>query len=95
MGVLRGRAVAAVGRSDPLVSFVVPVLNEADNIAATLGSHRRHFPACELLVVDGGSVSARGGAFNDSLAKCEISMSKSHDGSPDDITGFRVVRNVQ
>jgi len=52
----RGRAVAVVALSDPQVSFVVPVLNEADNIAATLSLLNRDFPGCEVLVVDGGSV---------------------------------------
>lgn len=37
------------------VSIVVPVLNEADRIGATLTRLRRDFPECELLVVDGGS----------------------------------------
>jgi len=37
------------------VSIVVPVLNEADRIEATLRRLRRDFPDCELVVVDGGS----------------------------------------
>ncbi|EST38302.1 hypothetical protein N566_08270 [Streptomycetaceae bacterium MP113-05] len=37
------------------VSLVVPVLNEAAAIESTLRRLRRHFPDCELVVVDGGS----------------------------------------
>jgi rSAM/selenodomain-associated transferase 2 len=37
------------------VSFVIPVLNEADGIAALLRDLRRRYPAGELIVVDGGS----------------------------------------
>lgn len=37
------------------VSIIVPVLNEAPIIDAALDRLRRDFPACELIVVDGGS----------------------------------------
>jgi rSAM/selenodomain-associated transferase 2/rSAM/selenodomain-associated transferase 1 len=37
------------------ISIVVPVLNEGDGIAASLGRLRRDFPEAELVVVDGGS----------------------------------------
>ncbi|MDQ2797705.1 MAG: TIGR04283 family arsenosugar biosynthesis glycosyltransferase, partial [Actinomycetota bacterium] len=39
----------------PSVSIVVPVLNEAGTIEATVQRLSRDFPDCELLVVDGGS----------------------------------------
>ncbi|MDE3202635.1 MAG: TIGR04283 family arsenosugar biosynthesis glycosyltransferase [Acidobacteriota bacterium] len=39
----------------PSVSIVVPVLDEAERIEATLGRIRRDFPGCEVVVVDGGS----------------------------------------
>jgi rSAM/selenodomain-associated transferase 2/rSAM/selenodomain-associated transferase 1 len=39
----------------PTVSIVVPALNEAGVIDAALARLRRDFPACELIVADGGS----------------------------------------
>ena len=41
--------------SDPFVSIIVPVCNEAEIISEALQRLRRDFPDCELLVVDGGS----------------------------------------
>jgi len=43
-------------------------------------------------VMDGDSTTARGGAFTDPHAKCEISLERSHDGSADEATGFRLLR---
>ncbi len=43
-------------------------------------------------VLDGESTTAKGGAFSDPHAKCEISLERSHDGNPDDETGFRLIR---
>ncbi|MCF8566616.1 TIGR04283 family arsenosugar biosynthesis glycosyltransferase [Alicyclobacillus tolerans] len=40
----------------PSVSLIVPVLNEAHTIAASLFHLRSSFPACEIIVVDGGSL---------------------------------------
>jgi serine/threonine protein kinase/formylglycine-generating enzyme required for sulfatase activity len=42
-------------------------------------------------VRDGSTTSARGGAYSDAINNCDISTVKSHDGSADDITGFRVI----
>lgn len=39
----------------PTLSFVIPVLNEADGIAPLLRDLRERYPGAELLVVDGGS----------------------------------------
>ncbi|MGB1882636.1 MAG: hypothetical protein ACPHUF_01920, partial [Gammaproteobacteria bacterium] len=44
----------------------------------------------EWVVTDSG-VTARGGAFEDAFSKCDISLEKSHDGTADGATGFRVV----
>ncbi len=41
--------------SDPVVSIIVPVLNEARIISEALQRLRSDFPECELLLVDGGS----------------------------------------
>mgnify|MGYP003670569895 FL=1 len=60
MAVPPGRAVVAVARwmAEPLLSFVIPVLNESAHLAASLAALRCHFPAAEIVVVDGGSEDA-------------------------------------
>jgi serine/threonine protein kinase len=45
-------------------------------------------------VLDGQSISARGGSFQNSYDSCEISLKVAHDGKADPITGFRLVRNI-
>lgn len=42
-------------------------------------------------VQSGEGVAARGGAFEDSFSKCDISLEKPHDGQADTATGFRVL----
>ena len=42
----------------PQVALIVPTLNEADTITASLERLQRDFPDCELVVVDGGSSDA-------------------------------------
>ncbi|WP_279245920.1 TIGR04283 family arsenosugar biosynthesis glycosyltransferase [Candidatus Litorirhabdus singularis] len=44
--------------AEPLLSFVIPVLNESAHLAVSLASLRRDFPAAEIVVVDGGSSDA-------------------------------------
>ena len=41
-------------------------------------------------VQEGGSTSARGGAFSDAISNCDISTGRPHNGNADDVTGFRV-----
>ncbi len=41
---------------EPLISVVIPALNEAEGIEKTLQSVRRQAPAHEIIVVDGGSL---------------------------------------
>jgi len=43
-------------------------------------------------VIDGDATTVRGGAFTDAHSKCEISLERSHDGSADGATGFRLIR---
>lgn len=43
-------------------------------------------------VITGSGVTAKGGAYTDTLSSCSISLSKAHDGSADPITGFRLIR---
>ena len=45
-------------------------------------------------VSSGAGVTVRGGAFQDSFSKCDISLERPHDGTPDEVTGFRVVREL-
>ena len=45
-------------------------------------------------VLDGNSVAARGGAFEDMFSKCDISLTKPHAGGADKATGFRVVLDL-
>src|SRR5262245_1221862 len=43
---------------DPAISIVVPVLDEAGNLARLLPDLARRWPGAEVLVVDGGSADA-------------------------------------
>ncbi len=40
-------------------------------------------------------LEARGGAYQDPLSNCDISLSRKHNGSADKITGFRLVRGLK
>jgi formylglycine-generating enzyme required for sulfatase activity len=42
----------------------------------------------------GSGVVARGGAFEDTFSKCDITLEKNHDGQADEATGFRVVMDL-
>ena len=46
------------------------------------------------IVREGGGVSARGGSYKNRLQECAIGLKEDFGGSGDDITGFRVVRDV-
>ena len=43
-------------------------------------------------VTDDNSTLARGGAYTDPHAKCEIAIARDHNGDADNITGFRLIR---
>ena len=45
----------------------------------------------EWVIDGGGSIKARGGAYEDSFSNCEISLERPHNGSADNSTGFRLV----
>jgi formylglycine-generating enzyme required for sulfatase activity len=45
-------------------------------------------------VLSGQSIVARGGSFEDPYDNCDIKLQVSHDGRPDSVTGFRLVRRV-
>jgi rSAM/selenodomain-associated transferase 2 len=57
---------------NPLISVIVPCLNEAANLSTCLNSIRAHLPGCELIVIDANSMdgSARIAAeFADSVVQ--------------------------
>lgn len=45
-------------RDAPSVAIIVPALQEAERIAASMRRLREDFPGCELVVVDGGSTDS-------------------------------------
>ncbi|MDZ7669717.1 MAG: protein kinase [Gammaproteobacteria bacterium] len=45
-------------------------------------------------VMDGGELKAAGGAFRDPIADCRLDTLRNHDGQPDPVSGFRLVREV-
>ena len=54
-----------------------------------------HVGNARELVREGGGFAARGGAYTMPLTACDVSISEPHDGGADDITGFRLVREVE
>ncbi len=50
--------------------------------------------AQELVFDAPSQLLAMGGAYQDPLAQCNISFNRTHDGKPDSITGFRVLREM-
>lgn len=53
-----------------------------------------HVGNAQEVVRNGSGISARGGAFQDSLSSCDITLSKDYSGAANEVTGFRVVRNI-
>ena len=50
--------------------------------------------AQEWVSVAPGEHIARGGAYKDGLANCTVEFSRSHPGTADEITGFRLMREL-
>ena len=50
--------------------------------------------AQEWVAGPSGSYTARGGAYRDRLGTCEIDLARPHSGTADEITGFRLVREL-
>jgi hypothetical protein len=48
----------------------------------------------ELVYEKSGKVSAVGGSYKNAMDECKISYKQPHDGQPNDVTGFRVVREL-
>ncbi len=45
-------------------------------------------------VRDGNAFRAAGGAFSDAIGDCVASTARDHEGRADDVTGFRLVREI-
>ncbi len=45
-------------------------------------------------VLASGGLAARGGAYSDKASRCSVAFSRSHDGSADERTGFRLLREM-
>jgi hypothetical protein len=46
-------------------------------------------------VTTGSGTAVRGGAYQDTLSACELTLTKSHSGQADELTGFRLVRKLR
>ncbi|HHM05132.1 MAG TPA: hypothetical protein ENJ19_05235 [Gammaproteobacteria bacterium] len=46
-------------------------------------------------VLAGQAVEVRGGSYRDPLAQCAVSLRRNHSGKADDVTGFRLVRELK
>lgn len=46
-------------------------------------------------VITPHGLAARGGAFSDVDTRCRIAFARAHDGEPDPVTGFRLVRELE
>lgn len=51
--------------------------------------------AREWVMDSGGGVAAVGGSFETPMEECDIANKAAHSGAPDNITGFRVLREVK
>ena len=50
--------------------------------------------AQEWVIGPSGGYEARGGAYKDRLGTCKIELSRPHAGDADNLTGFRIVREL-
>jgi len=55
---------------------------------------QNHVGNAREFVTSGQSVIAQGGSFEDPYDSCDIRLQVTHDGNPDSVTGFRLVREV-
>jgi hypothetical protein len=53
-----------------------------------------HVGNAQEWVQTAAGLKARGGTYQDPLSRCDLSISRSHNGEPDGITGFRLVREM-
>jgi serine/threonine protein kinase len=68
-------------------------------LAATVGGANRwglvnHLGNAREFVASGGGAAALGGSFDTPMENCNSSAASPHDGKPDGLTGFRVLREV-
>ncbi len=45
-------------------------------------------------VLEGNALRAAGGAFTDAIGECVANTARDHEGGADDVTGFRLVREI-
>ena len=55
---------------------------------------QNHVGNAREFVMSGQRVIAKGGSFEDPYDSCDIKLQVTHDGNADDVTGFRLVREV-
>lgn len=53
-----------------------------------------HVGNVQEVVRSGTSMSVRGGSFQDNLSTCDITLSRNYSGEANEVTGFRVVRDI-
>ena len=46
------------------------------------------------LVIDSGGFAVLGGSHKTPIERCDVSFSESHNGLADDLTGFRILREI-
>ncbi|MCW9015039.1 MAG: protein kinase [Gammaproteobacteria bacterium] len=51
--------------------------------------------AQEWVLAEQSVLKARGGSYKDPLSSCKITLSRNHKGTPDNYTGFRLVRELK
>lgn len=54
-----------------------------------------HLGNAQEMVTEGESIALRGGAYNDLMSKCAVSLKRSLSGNADEVTGFRLVREIK
>jgi len=56
---------------------------------------KNHIGNAQEWVETSSGIFAAGGAYTDTMSKCDVSLNRDHSGNPDDITGFRLVREIE
>jgi serine/threonine protein kinase len=56
---------------------------------------KNHIGNAQEWVESASGILAAGGAYTDTMSKCDVSLTRDHSGNPDDITGFRLVREIE
>ncbi len=54
-----------------------------------------HVGNARELVLDGGAYAALGGSYTTAMERCVVTNVESHTGRPDELTGFRLLREIE